>query len=272
MSLHPATKIAMITGSSTGIGRAIAIRLTEAGWSVILHGRTQSEKLLEAKALIEKLDGKTEIITADFLDAQSLKPFVEKAWQVAGRIDAWINNAGGDVLTGPWSSRSIEDKLSYLMKVDLTASLLLSRLVGEKMKTAFDTANAQASPSKPLFNNGHFSILNMGWDQAIQGMSGESGELFSTTKGAIMSMSRSLAQSLAPAVRVNCLAPGWIKTDWGNEASEYWDKRAKRESLMNRWGQPEDVAEAAHFLCSDAAQFISAQTLCINGGFRLSPD
>ena len=112
----------------------------------------------------------------------------------------------------------------------------------------------------------------MGWDQAIQGMAGPSGELFSTSKGAVMAMTKSLAQSLAPHVRVNCLAPGWIQTKWGESASDYWSQRAKRESLMGRWGTPEDVANMAVFLCSEQASFISGQIMRINGGFRFADE
>ena len=83
-----------------------------------------------------------------------------------------------------------------------------------------------------------------------------------------MSMTKSLAQSLAPHVRVNCLAPGWIKTQWGDGASEYWSDRAEKESLMGRWGTPQDVALVAAFLCSDAASFISGQIVPVNGGFK----
>ena len=121
----------------------------------------------------------------------------------------------------------------------------------------------------PKSENG-YSILNLGWDQAAQGMAGDSGELFATTKGAIMAMTRSLAQSFSPGVRVNCLAPGWIQTKWGNQTSEYWDQRARGESLMQRWGTPEDVAQAALFLCTHP--FISGHVLPVNGGFRYGKD
>jgi 3-oxoacyl-[acyl-carrier protein] reductase len=111
-------------------------------------------------------------------------------------------------------------------------------------------------------------ILTLGWDQAEHGMAGDSGELFGTIKGAVMAFTRSLAQSFAPEVRVNCLAPGWIKTKWGDDASEYWQERAQRESLLGRWGTPEDVADAACFLASPAANFITGQILPVNGGLR----
>ena len=111
-------------------------------------------------------------------------------------------------------------------------------------------------------------ILNMGWDQAERGMAGDSGELFATAKGAVMAFTRSLARSLAPTVRVNCLAPGWIKTKWGEQASRYWQDRAANESLLARWGTPEDVARVARFLASPAAVFINGQTIAINGGLK----
>ena len=110
--------------------------------------------------------------------------------------------------------------------------------------------------------------MNTGWDGAERGMAGDGGQLFAVAKGAIMAFTRSLAQSLAPEVRVNCIAPGWIKTAWGDDADERWQQRAADESLSRRWGVPEDVARAAVFLVSPAAAFINGQIVEVNGGFR----
>jgi 3-oxoacyl-[acyl-carrier protein] reductase len=82
-----------------------------------------------------------------------------------------------------------------------------------------------------------------------------------------MAFTRSLARTLAPVVRVNCVAPGWIKTSWGAQASDAWQQRAIAESLLARWGTPEDVARAARFLSSPASSFITGQILNVNGGF-----
>jgi NAD(P)-dependent dehydrogenase (short-subunit alcohol dehydrogenase family) len=97
-------------------------------------------------------------------------------------------------------------------------------------------------------------------------MEGDSGELFATAKGAVMCFSRSLALSLAPEVRVHCLAPGWIRTSWGEEASELWQERVRRETPLGRWGAPEDVAAAVRWLLSPRAGYIHGQTVRINGG------
>ncbi len=104
----------------------------------------------------------------------------------------------------------------------------------------------------------------MGWDQAEAGMEGDSGELFAATKGAIMAFTRSLSLSLAPDVRVNCVAPGWIKTSWGEGASSEWQDRVLRETPLGRWGTPEDVAEAVRFLVK--SRFLTGQIVRVNGG------
>ena len=112
------------------------------------------------------------------------------------------------------------------------------------------------------------AIVNMGWDQAECGMAGDSGELFGTTKGAVMAFTKSLAHSLAPHVRVNAVAPGWIRTAWGEQASDYWQQRATSESLLGRWGEPEDVARVVAFLASPAAAFVNGHIVPVNGGRR----
>jgi NAD(P)-dependent dehydrogenase (short-subunit alcohol dehydrogenase family) len=81
-----------------------------------------------------------------------------------------------------------------------------------------------------------------------------------------MAFSRSLARTLAPHVRVNCLAPGWIRTAWGEHASPAWQQRVQRETPLERWGTPEDVAAAATWLVSPAASFVTGQIIRVNGG------
>jgi len=238
-----AGKTAVVTGSSSGIGRAIAMHLASAGAKVIVHGFQHFEA---AEQLAATLHGHA--LKSDLSLPEERAELVDRCWQL-GPVDIWINNAGADVLTGQPADWAFEKKLQRLWEVDVLATLQLSREVGARMQ-----------------QRGSGVILNMGWDQAEIGMADESGEMFATTKGAIMAFTRSLAKSLAPHVRVNCLAPGWIQTEWGEEASDYWQQRATSESLLQRWGTPEDVAHAARFLVSPEASFITGQILHVNGG------
>ena len=236
----------LVTGSTSGIGRAIAEAFADAGSGIVVHGRCRESAEATLKQL-RKYEAPTECVLADLRDTAEQDRLIEEAW--GDGLDVLVCNAGADTLTGDAAKWTFEQKLDELLAVDLKATLRLARAIGEKMK-----------------HRGRGVILTMGWDQAEVGMDGDSGQLFGAVKGAIICFTRSLALGLAPAVRVNCLAPGWIRTSWGETASAAWQERVRKETPQQVWGLPEDVAHAAVWLASPAAQFLTGQTIRINGG------
>ena len=241
-------EVVVITGASAGVGRATVREFAKRGASIGLLARGR-EGLEAARREVEELGGRAVVLPTDVADAAHVEAAAARVEEEFGPIDIWINNAGADILTGADRQRPFEQKLSELWLVDVRATMLLSRAVGRRLR-----------------ERGRGVILNMGWDQAETGMEGDSGELFAATKGAVMAFSRSLALSLAPEVRVNCLAPGWIRTAWGEHAPAAWQERVLRETPLGRWGMPEDVARAALWLASPPAAYISGQIVRINGG------
>jgi 2-amino-4-hydroxy-6-hydroxymethyldihydropteridine diphosphokinase len=238
----------LVTGSTSGIGRAIALELAAAGANVLVHGR-RAERAETVVAQIQAAGVQSGMVLADLRHPEECAGLVDRAWSQWKGLDIWINNAGADTLTGDAAGWSFPDKLSELWAVDVLATVQLARDAGGRMKM-----------------HGGGVLLNMGWDQAEYGMEGDSGQLFAATKGAVMAFSKSLAVSLAPQVRVNCLAPGWIRTAWGESASNRWQERVQRETPLGRWGTPADVAAAARWLVSPAAAYLTGQTIRINGG------
>lgn len=239
----------VVTGSSGGIGKAIAIELGSAGADVAVHCQSSLAQCEAVSKQIRLLGQSSFVIQRNVRGAENLRPLIDSAWDAFGGVDIWVNNAGVDLLTGDGAKLGYDEKLAALLEVDVRSTVLLSRMVGQRMK-----------------EQGHGCILNIGWDQADRGMEGDSGELFAAAKNAIMGFTRSLAVSLAPEVRVNCIAPGWIKTAWGETAGDAWQERVIRETPLGRWGTPEDIAKLARFLVSPDASYITGQVINCNGG------
>ena len=240
---------ALVTGASSGIGRAIALEFARAGADVIVHCRASQDLAEQTVRDCRTYGVRSTRLTADLANPGQIASLVERAFDTWHGLDLLVNNAGVDLLTGPNARLSYAEKLQALLDVDVRGTLLVCQQAGPRLKQA-----------------GRGVILNIGWDQADRGMEGASGELFATAKNALMGFTRSLALSLAPEVRVHCLAPGWIKTAWGEQAADSWQQRVLAETPLRRWGTPTDLANLARFLCSDEAAYLTGQVINANGG------
>ncbi len=238
----------VVTGASTGIGAAVARECAAAGADIVGTWRTSQADAEQVADEIRALGRPVELFQLDMTSVQECETFVGFCRE-CGPVDAAVLNAGADLLTGPLKDADYLSRLQALLDVDVRGTVALGRAFGRLFQ-----------------NQGRGSIITVGWDQSDRGMEGDSGELFSTAKNAIMGFSRSLALSLAPEVRVNCVAPGWILTEWGSGAGEYWQQRVLRETPLRRWGTPKDVAGLVRFLLSDDAAWITGQVININGG------
>ena len=257
--------VAVVTGAASGIGQAIAIELANRGCRLVLHSRSNIDGLMQTASRCSNphtnenqisASKKPLCIVADLRNNTSLYSMAHAAFSLCGYVNLWVHSAGTDVLTGEAKSWSFEKKLTELWDLDVRAMMLLSRTVADRQ-------THQISSHKTLP-----SMIHIGWDQASSGMEGDSGQYFSAVKSAVSAFSKSLAKSYAPKLRVNCISPGWIQTEWGRETSEAWSHRAKSECLLGRWGRPEDVAKFVSAISLGDGEFINAQDISVNGGWQ----
>jgi len=235
----------VVTGASSGIGRAIATAFATAGARVGIGFWRSSEA---ARELAADLGPGHPLLQADLGTLEGCTAIVRDAFDALEQVDVWVNNAGADVLTGEARSWPDERKLDVLLDVDLKSTIWCSRLAAQRMQPGG-------------------SILNIGWDHAaIDGMAGDNPELFAAVKGGVIGFTKSFARSVAPDVRVNVLCPGWVETAYGAGTDRTFYDKIANATPLGRWGQPEDIADAAVWLASPAAAFVTGQAININGG------
>ena len=244
-----AGKVTVVTGASSGIGQAIALACATAGADLVVSYQHNRRGIDETVRRVGEAGRVAVPVQVDISRAESIEELSRTVRERFGRVDIWINNAGADILTGRGGRLSRAEKLELLLAVDVRGTVLASWAAVGLMRAGSGGV-----------------ILNMSWDHVVQGMKGENPILYSVAKGAIASFSRSLAREVAPAIRVNILAPGFIETAFGEEADPTWRDEVEARTPMGRWGVPRDVAQAAVFLASDAAGFLTGQTLAVNGG------
>lgn len=244
-----AGKRAVVTGASSGIGRAVALAFAREGARVVVNYARSAERAAQVVAEIEALGGVARAVQADVADPEAIERLLAVSEDWLDGLDVWANIAGADILTGEGARQSDVAKLARLIDVDLRGTMLCCWAAAPRLR-------AEGG-----------AILNMSWDLALRGMAERHPEMFAATKAGVTGFTRSFARSVAPRVRVNEVAPGWIATAFAEqEMSAEYRARVIADTPLARFGTPEDVAAAAVFLCSDEAAFITGQTLKVNGG------
>ncbi len=243
-------KTALITGASSGIGSAIALAYAKEGAHVLIHYNSNGSGARQIQEQIAAADGKADLVQADLSSESGVDGLLHDQMLVKNSVDIWVNNAGADILTGLNAESNDEQKLARLINVDLLGTIRCCWAIAPLMQ-----------------QRGAGVIINMSWDLAIFGFAGRNPEMFAAVKAGILGFSKSLALGVAPQVRVNVLAPGWIKTSFADDemARDYYQARIA-EIPLGRFGMAEDVAKAAVYLASEEAAYMTGQVLNINGG------
>ncbi len=243
-------KTVVVTGASNGIGESIATTFAREGAHVVVNYNNSKEKAEHIVKQIIGAGGKAVAIRADVADSNDVSFLIQEALSELGQIDIWVNNTGADILTGKGAELSEREKLQLLIDVDLKGTINCCWGILPVMEQA-----------------GHGVIINMTWDLATHGFRGRNSQMFAAVKAGVRGFSQSLAKTVAPEIRVNLVAPGWIETAFAEDVMKttYYQERIG-EIPLRRFGQPQDVANAALYLASDESSYITGQIININGG------
>jgi 2-deoxy-D-gluconate 3-dehydrogenase len=244
--------VAIVTGGNGGIGKAIASAMASAGADIVIAARNES-KTAAAVREIQQASGTRVVGTkADLRREADIQAIAAKALEAFRRVDILVNNAGTNIRKLPQEYTPAE--WDEVLDINLRGAFLCSQAVYPAMKSA-----------------GGGKIINIGSMTSI--FSGAKLAAYSTSKGGIVQMTRSLAVAWAlDNIQVNAILPGFINTDLtrlGRKEIPGLEERVTSRTPVGRWGEPEEVAGAAVFLASPAADFITGAALPVDGGFSV---
>ncbi|MFH1482252.1 MAG: glucose 1-dehydrogenase [Patescibacteria group bacterium] len=239
-------KIAIITGSSRGIGRATAILFAREGAKVVINCKKQSS---ESQEVVETIgNSKSFFVQADVSNEDDVKHLVSETLKKFGKIDILVNNAGAIFRPGDWKSDL--ETWRKTIDTDLTSAWLMTREVAPIM-----------------LKNGGGSIVNL---VSVYGFLGAAAVLaYTSAKGGLITMTKSFAKELAPTIRVNAIAPSNVMTDMTKGAGEELIETFRQQTPLKRIAEPDEIARAILFLASNDASYITGEILVVDGGYSL---
>jgi len=252
---------ALVTGASSGIGRAVALALAAAGADVLVNYNSQPREAQEVVAEVESFGRRAIAQKADVSNEDEVQAMFRKMCEEFGTIDILVNNAGLQK-DAPFDEMTLDD-WRFVLDVNLTGQFLCAREAVREFKRRGVVKEISAAAGKIISMSSVHEVIP--WGGHVN---------YAASKGGVMMMTKSIAQEVAPyRIRVNSIAPGAIKTEINREA---WDTPQALENLLrlipyNRLGTPEDVGRAAVWLASDESDYVHGVTLFVDGGMTLYP-
>ncbi len=242
-------KVALVTGASRGIGRACAIALGKAGFTVAVNYNSNETAADEVVNIIKEAGSDAMKVKANVADLNEVKAMMREVTKTYGRLDVLVNNAG--IVQDEFVLMMTPDTIDKCLDLNIKGYLYCSQQAALKM-----------------FSKKKGCIINMSSVSSKLAVPGQS--VYSSTKGAVNSMTQTMAKELAPyGIRVNAVAPGFIATDMVDKLPE--DKKAQYidEIPLKRFGRPEEIGDVVAMLASDACSYLTGQVIVLDGGLSL---
>ena len=240
-------KVVLITGSSIGLGASIAEKFAKNGYNVVINYLTHEKEALNLqKNLEEKYNIHCICIEADISEDEDVEYMAKTVISKFGHIDVLVNNAGISK-DSVFEDKNKEDFMR-IMEVNVYGTFLVSKVFGKLMQ-----------------DNQSGTIINIGSTNGIDTYY-EYGLDYDASKAAVINLTHNLANHFAPFIRVNCVCPGWINTPMNKEMDEEFKKKEEEKILLNRFAEPEEIANTVYFLSTEEASFINDSIIRVDGG------
>lgn len=244
-----ADKVVLVTGSSRGIGRSIAVRFAKEGANVIINYHSNKSEAETITEIISSYGKDPMCIKADVSNEEEVISMVDQIIKHYGHIDVLVNNAG-IAIDAEFEDRKVEDWKSTL-DTNLIGVFLVSKYVGKCMQ-----------------ERGYGKIVNISSTNGLDTTYTYSVD-YDASKAALINLTKNLAIQYAPDINVNAVAPGWVDTEMNNELPKEYLKSEKGKILLHRFAEPEEIADVVLFLASDKARYIDGETVRVDGGIKM---
>lgn len=238
-------KVVLVTGSSRGIGRAIALKFAAEGARVVVNYINSEKDASEVVDQIKKLGSEAIAIKCDVSQEEEVKQMISQIIEKYDRLDVLVNNTG-IVFDIPLLEKTV-DQWRKTLEINLIGTFLCSKYAAPHLKEAKGR------------------IVNISSTNAINSFSPESAD-YDASKAGVVMLTKNFAKELAPDVLVNTVAPGWVDTDMNKDLPDDYVKEEMEKIYLRRWAKPEEIADAVLFFASEQSSFITGSVLIVDGG------